>query len=351
MVGLHATDPASIFMEAWARTKGVTPEDVESELYESRSVVRMLGMRRTMFVVDAADVAMVEAAATRAIAARERARLLQWIAESGRTDGARWLRRLEKQTVSALEARGEATAAQLATDVPELREKLLIGAGKWATEVGMSTRVVLLLAADGHIVRGRPVGTWISTQHRWRPADPLEPLPVDEARAALVRRWLGAFGPGTVEDLKWWTGLTLGQVRKALAEVEVVEVDLGGRTALVLADDVEPVKAVKPMAALLPTLDATPMGWKEREWYVGDHEKAMFDRSGNIGPTIWWDGRIVGGWAQRKDGEIAVRYLEDVGAVAQGEVAKLVESLTEWLGETRFVPRFRSPLERELSDR
>ena len=351
MVGLHATDPASIFMEAWARTKGVAPEDVESSLYESRSVVRMLGMRRTMFVVDAGDVAMVEAAATRAIAARERARLLQWIAESGRADGARWLRRLEKHTLSALEARGEATAAQLTADVPALGEKLSIGAGKWATEVGMSSRVVLLLAADGHIVRGRPVGTWISTQHRWRPAEPLERLAVDDARVALVRRWLAAFGPGTVEDLKWWTGLTLGQVRTALAGVSTVEVDLGGRTGLVLAEDVEPVKPGKPWAALLPTLDATPMGWKEREWYVGDHENAMFDRSGNIGPTIWWEGRIVGGWAQRKDGEIAVRYLEDVGAEAKAAVAKLVEDLTAWLGPTRFVPRFRSPLERELSDR
>ena len=311
----------------------------------------MLGMRRTMFVVDAGDVALVEAAATRAIAARERARVLQWVAESGRTDGPRWLRRLEKQTLDALRARGEATAAQLSADVPALRQKLLIGAGKWATEVGMSTRVVLLLAADGHIVRGRPVGTWISTQHRWRLAEPLDRLSVDDARVALVRRWLAAFGPGTVDDVKWWTGLTLGQVRKALAGMETVEVGVGGRSGLVLADDVEPVKASKPWAALLPTLDATPMGWKERDWYVGDHEKAMFDRSGNIGPTVWWNGRIVGGWAQRKDGDIVVRYVEDVGSAAKVAVAKLVDDLTAWLGPTRFVPRFRSPLERELSDR
>ena len=50
-------------------------------------------------------------------------------------------------------------------------------------------------------------------------------------RATAFRRWLKAFGPGTVVDLKWWTGLTLGEVKRALACPDAVEVDLEGRTA------------------------------------------------------------------------------------------------------------------------
>jgi hypothetical protein len=83
------------------------------------------------------------------------------------------------------------------------------------------------------------------------------------------------------------------------------------------------------------------MGWRERAWYVGDHTAALFDRSGNIGPTVWWDGRIVGGWAQRKDGEITVRLLEDAGAEAQ--------RASGVVGPARITPRFRTPLERELA--
>ncbi len=63
----------------------------------------------------------------------------------------------------------------------------------------------------------------------------------------------------------------------------------------------------EPSAALLPTLDPTTMGWKERDWYLGEHASLLFDSNGNAGPTVWWDGRVVGGWSQRRDGEIVFR--------------------------------------------
>jgi hypothetical protein len=91
------------------------------------------------------------------------------------------------------------------------------------------------------------------------------------------------------------------------------------------------------------------MGWRERAWYVGEHTSALFDRSGNIGPTVWWEGRIVGGWAHRKDGEIAVRLLEDIGAEGSAAIAAEAQRLRERIGAARITPRFRTPLERELA--
>jgi hypothetical protein len=51
--------------------------------------------------------------------------------------------------------------------------------------------------------------------------------------------------------------------------------------------------------------------------------RPLFGRTGNIGPTVWWEGRVVGGWA--------------------------AERLEAWPGQARVTPRFRTPLERELS--
>jgi hypothetical protein len=116
----------------------------------------------------------------------------------------------------------------------------------------------------------------------------------------------------------------------------------------VLAGDDEPDARPRPSAALLPALDPSAMGWAARDWYLGDHRAALFDRSGNIGPTVWWGGRIVGGWAQRKDGEVVWRLLEDVGRAVTKAVEQEAAELAAWLGAVRVTPRFRTPLEREL---
>jgi hypothetical protein len=174
-------------------------------------------------------------------------------------------------------------------------------------------------------------------------------MSVDDARAELAERWLRSFGPATVADLKWWTGWTLGETRKALGRVEHVAVDLDGAAGIALSDDLDTTKPLEPWAALLPALDPTVMGWAERDWYLGAHRPALFDRSGNAGPTIWWSGRVVGGWAQRSSGEIVTRLLEDVGNEAAAAVKAEAGRLESWLGDRRVTPRFRTPLERELT--
>jgi hypothetical protein len=90
------------------------------------------------------------------------------------------------------------------------------------------------------------------------------------------------------------------------------------------------------------------MGWVDRAWYLGAHKDALFDRSGNPGPTVWADGRIVGGWAQRSNGDVVFRLLEDVGRAAEDAIAIEAARVEAWLGAVRFTPRFRTPLEREL---
>ena len=90
------------------------------------------------------------------------------------------------------------------------------------------------------------------------------------------------------------------------------------------------------------------MGWADRDWYLGEHRSALFDTNGNAGPTIWSDGRVVGGWGQRPDGEIAVRLLEDIGSEAATAVDAEADRLSRWLGPVRITPRFRTPLELDL---
>jgi hypothetical protein len=360
VVALHGTDAASVYLSAAARMHAPTLEAIDAALYEDRALVRILGMRRTIFVPPVELAPVVQAACTDAIAAKERRKFVAVLTEAGidigpHPDVAGWLADVGESAMRALRARGEALSVELSAEEPRLRKQLVMAPGKsYETMISVAGRLLPILAAEGRIVRGRPRGSWLSTQYHWAPAEAWLPAGAGttwaaaSAQAELVRRWLARFGPGTLADLKWWTGLTVGEVKRALTAVRPVEVDLGGPTGFVLAEDADPVTAPEPWVALLPALDPTPMGWTERDWYLGEHRAALFDRSGNVGPTVWCDGRIVGGWAQRKDGEIAVRLLEDIGDRAK-EVTAAAERLADWLGPSRFVPKFRTPLERELT--
>jgi hypothetical protein len=363
MIALHATDPVTVYLSAWART-GCAAEDVDQAIYHERILVRMLGMRRTMFLVPSALVPVVQAACTDDVAKRLRRQLEKDLGGGGVGDGdpAGWLRDLGAGVVAVLHARGGgASGAQLSEAEPRLRTQLSYSLDKsYGGTANITSRVLTLLGAEGHLVRGHRRGGWSSGQFTWFPASAwlrAEPeagagetaMDAGAARVELARRWLGTFGPAPVSDLQWWGGWTGGQTKAALAALPVAAVDLDGRPGVALADDLEFPAKPAPVAALLPALDPTPMGWQARSWFLGEHAPPLFDRTGNIGPSVWWSGRVVGGWAQRPSGEVVCRLLEDIGADGEAAVMAEAGALEAWLGTGRVTPRFRTPLERELS--
>jgi hypothetical protein len=358
LVVLHSTDAVTVYLSVRARTKDVEPADVARELYEERSLVRMLAMRRTLFVVPRELVPVVQAAASNGVAAVQRRRLEKFILESGLSKRpSSWLDRACEAAMQELDARGEAFTSDLTKSVPILAKKLRLGVGsRWEATQSVGSRVLPQLAIEGRAIRGRPRGkSWVGGQYRWVPTrawlgDEIEVVDRGAAQAELLRHWLRAFGPATETDIRWWTGWTARDARAALGALPHAVVGLDGAPGYVLDDDLEPTAAPEPAAALLPTLDPTTMGWKERDWYLGPHAPILFDYNGNAGPTVWWEGRVVGGWSQRRDGEIVFKLLEDVGADAARAVEAEAARVADWLGDVRFSPGFLPPFQRGLAE-
>ncbi|MER5751242.1 winged helix DNA-binding domain-containing protein [Streptomyces sp. NPDC002088] len=355
LVALHGTDPATVYLAVGARLTepATTVSATDRALYEDRTMVRMHGMRHTVFVFPTDLTAVVHASTGLAVAARERASLVKGMAKAGAPDEA-WLKEVEESALAVLGRRGQATAAELAGDEPRLREQFVYAAGKSYEGVHtVSTRLLRVLGVEGKVVRGRPLGSWTSSQFRWALAPEHPELDAAAAQAELMRHWLTACGPATEADLKWWTGWRVTDVRRALAAIGAREVELDAGTGYVTCGDVAPVAGPgEPWAALLPGLDPTAMGWQQRDWYLAPELRpALFDGSGNVGPTVWWDGRVVGAWAQRADGEIVWRLLdpEGVGREAEAMISAEAERVRGWVGATRVTPRFRTPVERELA--
>jgi len=333
LVALHSSDPITPHLAALARVRDYAVEDLENAFDRSR-LWRLHAMRRTLWVAPADRVGMLQASVGDAVAAKERRRLEGW------AEGLD-LAALEESVLAAIAAEPGVHTRELTTRIPALQAKVRVGSGKWAQEAPVGSRLLYVLAMEAKLRRTRSSGTWKSSQYGWATATVVRP-----ARAAeeLIRRYLERFGPATRTDVRWWTGLTAAQVDGALSEVaEEVRLETGAAW-VARGFGLQAASGV----ALLPGLDPTPMGWKERDWFLGDHGAALFDRNGNVGPTIWVEGRIVGGWAVSGEGRVLTKLLEDVGDVAEAAVAAEAERLGAWLGGTSATPRFRTPLEKSL---
>jgi len=129
------------------------------------------------------------------------------------------------------------------------------------------------------------------------------------------------------------------KTKQALADSGAVAADLDGEPGWLAADD-QPIGRAEPWVAVLPGLDPTIMGWKQRDWYLPITSVEVFDSAGNGGPSLWVDGRVVGAWAQAKNGSIHTHYFERVAATRRREIDQRIEEMKTWIGDTRFTVRF-----------
>lgn len=361
LLALHSTDPASPYLSVLARSRTTRLSDVSEAMYADRTLVRWLAMRRTLFVFDRADIPVVQAAVSTPLAATLRTRLLSRVRRAGTEppingDPATWLDDVADAAEAALQQLGTATGAELSRAEPRLATRLLPGAPSDQPQ-NLTSTLLAMMSAQGRLVRAVPGGSWTVRSHRWEPVevwwpDGIPALDVATAQRDWARRWLEAFGPATLDDLQWWTGWTKTAVRNATATLPLEEVDLHGLPGVALSDtldaDLSAAQDYSPAATLLPALDPTPMGWKHRDWFMALDRTLVFDRNGNLGPTIWWDGQLVGAWAMTNGGQIRTAIPGDHGTEALTAIAAAAAHLEPRLEGAVVTPVFPTPLERSL---
>ncbi len=321
-------------------------EAVQQALYDDRTVVRHHGMRRTLWVGTPERVRLIHGAATRKLVGPERRRTLGLLSANGVADPDRWLDTACGQVLGALREHGSLTARAIGELVSEARLPLRIAPGtRQEATIGAHTRVLLQLGFEGQVLRGRPTGSWVSGAYEYVPADQwleggLGDLDERTAAGRLANAWLWRFGPATSLDLQWWMGWTKTLTRHALADGGAVPVDLDGEPAWVAAGDDAAEPGTDPWVAVLPSLDPTVMGWKQRDWYLDEACADAFDRNGNAGPTLWVDGRVVGAWAQDRQGDLLTHYFRAVPAARRRQLDDELDRVSSLAGETRFSVRF-----------
>lgn len=357
LVALHSSDPVSVYLSAAARLQNPSVDMVDTALYRDRAVFRHHAMRRTLWVMGADTARAAHAACTVKIAAAETKRFLSWLAATpsiARPDI--WLEEATDRIVQYLEGGVPTGTREIGLAMPELTVPVIVGQGtRQETTIAAHSRVLLIAALNGKVVRTTPQGSWTASNYMWDAAErwglpDLTSSDPDRGAATLLTKVLDRFGPCTLEDLRWWSGLTLTTTRKTLQDISATEVQLeSGATGWVNTEDAPSKGESAPWVALLPGLDPTTMGWKERAWYLDPEVAAhVFDRNGNAGPTIWVDGKVAGGWVQRPDGEIVLDIHSELSRKQVTMLDEAVSRLIEFVGDTRFRVRFPSPNQKRL---
>jgi hypothetical protein len=240
--------------------------DIEAAI-EAREIVRTWPLRGTIHLVAAEDVRwMVRWFAPRVIsrgAARYR--------ELG-LDGATFARArdvLERELDGVTRTRPELYAALERGGVSPTGQRGIHMLGYWAIQG------VLCMGAH----RGKQAT--FARMDDWVPGG--RELGEEEAHAELAARYLASHGPATDADFAWWSGLGLGEARRAIAAAGPVELARAGK--------------VPPSAHLLPPFDEYTVAYKDRSAVV-DAKVAKATQNG-LSPIVLVDGRVAGTWARR----------------------------------------------------
>ena len=317
-------------------------------------MIRQQSMRETIFVFPRDLVPAVWGSAAARVAMSHRKRFVKDLERWGSVpqgEGAARLAAAERAVLDHLADGIPRSSARVREAVPEASGFIVQAPDKaWGGKVAIAPKVLTQLNLDGVVARADNTGAWYVSRPTWTTTEAWVGHHMPEAREArqgyaeLVDRWLWSYGPGTVEDIAWWLGDTKATVRTALDDLNAVQVSLEDSSlGWLRKDDIEPVTAPEPWVALLPLLDPTVMGWKKRDFFLGEHGPQLFDSAGNAGTTVWIDGRVVGAWIQDAHGEVQLRLLEDVTPTAHHALQGEAQRLTEWLNGQRVFTVYPSP--------
>jgi hypothetical protein len=165
-------------------------------------------------------------------------------------------------------------------------KSMLNAAGIDVTDPVRLAHILLRAELDGVICGGPRVGKQFTYALLEERAPATKTLDRDEALAELTRRYFRSHGPATLQDFVWWSGLTVEDARRGLAQVGTPR---SARTK----------QSSRNSAHLLPAFDEYFVAYKDRE--IPSGSLTTWDV---LGPTFIIDGIAAGTWKRTGRGDI-----------------------------------------------
>ena len=177
------------------------------------------------------------------------------------------------------------------------------------------SRLVREMSLRGLICHAEPSGPWhqatgytFARVDKWLPNVDLDSVSEEDALRSLARRYLAAYGPASIRDFAYWTGMRMREARPVFDSmsdslVEVAVPDHRG-TLLIHEDDASDLlnAAERPVyARLLPQFDALIMGHKDKTRFIEPQIRSrVFLPLADVAAAMLVDSRVDGVWTLRR---------------------------------------------------
>lgn len=314
LLAMQGQDFAGALWAVGLRTAGATVDEVRAAL-DAGTIVRTWPMRGTLHLIRPEDVNwMLSLTGARGMAASAKRRRDLGIADADLAAA----RRIAEQTLGTPRPRADLLAAWKA--------------GGQSTEGQRGAHLIVHLAQQGVIVQGPTAGTQqaFALAEQWIRHPRV--LDRDEALGELAVRYFTSHGPATEKDLAWWSGLTLGDVRRGIEiagdAIDTIEV---ADTTYRLAPGLEPAASA---VLALPGFDEYLLGYQDRTpaLHIDHAERVVPGGNGMFLSTIVVDGEVVGTWKRVKPGVIEPHPFASVPRAALSRFTTAVKGYARFLG-------------------
>jgi len=327
LVAVQSQYLASVPVAVWTRQPNTPYPWADQAQYEDKSLVRVWCLRGTVHTLASVDLPLFVARQLE----KKDYWFLRYLTSQGVGDAE--LKRRNKKIMAALK-KGPVSRHRLHEMIPELQE--LKGAGYGIDVRALTfTGDVVFAGVEGNHPRFARRDLWLPDL-KWRVPS------VKAANHELLLRYFVAYGPATLKDFAYWTGMKASEAKAIFTanQAELAEVAVTGWPAgqLVRAADIDELLNSPedlPPVMLVPKFDNLLLAWRDKGRVIDEHGyKHIYRKAAQVDAAVFIDGRIQAGW-RIKPGKTLAVSLNAWGKRTkrvQKQVAAKFDEYARWTG-------------------